>query len=210
LSAPDPPEAELRALHWELVAEHPTAAARMAELVLPALRRRFAARRGDDPHVVESTIGLSIARYVADPGRYDPDAGPLLAWLWRDVDGDLRNELASRRRRRNHETPSAETVELAARDRNPSPEEEVLDAVDRFDRPPSMVTEAMKEAAGLSRTDRAILELQAAGVRSTAAYADLLGIGHLPVADQRAEVKRHKDRLRKRLETIRGRVERPH
>jgi hypothetical protein len=206
----DPGQAELRELHEELVAgEDPTVPARLAELLLPALRRRFASTMTPDPHSVESLIGLSIARYLNEPERYRPERGPLLAYLWRDVAGDVKNEWDSRARLRQHESPDSAAVELSTADRNLSVEEEVLDAMDRFDVPPAVVERARDQLSRFSEQDRQLLALLGAGVRSTGPYAEILGIAHLPVRAQAKEVNRHKDRLKKRLEVIRGQLRQP-
>ena len=116
-SGPDADEV-LRLHELLCTAEDPTAPARMAELLLPALRRRFSGTRLADPHTVESLIGLSIARYLADPDRWKPDRAPLLAYLYRDVGGDVINERDSQARLRRHEEPNSAAVELAGVDRN--------------------------------------------------------------------------------------------
>ena len=206
----DPDPARLRELHEAVVAgEDPTAPAQMAELLLPALRRRFASTPMSDPHSVESLIGLSVARYLAEPERYQPERGPLLAWLWQDVAGDLRNEWDARARLRLHESPGSDVVELGSDDRNLSVEEEVLDAVDRFDVSSAILQRARDELGQFSEQDRQLIELLGAGVRDTGPYAEVLGIAHLPSSAQAREVNRHKDRLRKRLGVIRGKLSRP-
>jgi hypothetical protein len=203
----EPQQDELLRLHTQLCAgEDPTASARLAELLLPALRRRFRSTRAADPHTIDSLINLSIARYLRDPGRYEPARGPLLAFLYRDVEGDRKNELASLASRRAHELPDSEAVDVASAGRNPGTEEEVLDALDPFDVPREMLEAARSEAATLSEQDRRLLMLIGDGVRETVAYAEILGIAHLPTEVQRREVKRHKDRLKARVEVIRGRL----
>jgi hypothetical protein len=62
---------------------------------------------------------------------------------------------------------------------------------------------AQREAATLSAEDRAVVELMGEGVRETAAYAEVLGITHLPADQQRVTVKRVKDRLTRQLERMR-------
>jgi DNA-directed RNA polymerase specialized sigma24 family protein len=206
----DPDPAELRRLHEALVAdEDPTVPARLAELLLPALRRRFASTRMSDPHSVESLIGQSIARYLNEPGRYRPERGPLLAYLWQDVAGDVKNEWDSHTRLRQHESPDSAAVELGTADRNLSVEEEVLDAVDPFDVPLAMLERAWEQLNRFSEQDRQLIMLLGAGVRSTGPYAEVLGIAHLPSHLQAKEVNRHKDRLKKRLEVIRGELRQP-
>ena len=53
---------------------------------------------------------------------------------------------------------------------------------------------------GLSDAESRALDLLLDGERKTAVFAEALGIGHLPMKDQRAEVKRVKDKLKKRIE----------
>ena len=47
--------------------------------------------------------------------------------------------------------------------------------------------------------DRRMVELILDGERSTEAFAAVLGLESLPIEQQRSEVKRNKDRLKKRL-----------
>jgi hypothetical protein len=49
-------------------------------------------------------------------------------------------------------------------------------------------------------TDQEIVLLMMEGIRETSAYADVLGISDYSVEEQAAIVKRHKDRLKKKLE----------
>lgn len=202
----DPPPELLRELDERLRSGGMAVSAILAALLLPALKRRFRRWSNLDPHVVESLIGERVAAYLFEPERYDPDKSPLLAYLWQDINGDLRNELSAQARRREREVPDSPSVELFDRERNPGVEEEALDAVDPFDAPAELVQAAREEAARLNEQDQELVKLISEGVRETAAYAELLGIRHLPVEQQRKEVKRHKDRLKKSLEVIRGRL----
>lgn len=63
-------QAELLALHEQLVCGDRVAPAKLAHRLLPAITARledlYAKTRGD-PHVVGSAIGDSIARYLKDP-----------------------------------------------------------------------------------------------------------------------------------------------
>lgn len=203
----DPDPGGLRELHEALLAgDDPTVPARMAEILLPALRRRFARVRIPDPDAVDSLIGLCIARYLREPWRYEPARAPLLAYLWQDISGDVKNEQQGGVRLRQHESPSDAVFELGAPDRNLNVEEEVLDAMDPFDVPPAVLARARGELSRLSEQDRQLIALLGAGVRTTGPYAEVLGIAHLPVSAQARAVKRNKDRLKKRLEVIRGRL----
>lgn len=209
MSDSDPDPDELLSLHQLLITEEdPTAPARMAELLLPALKRRFAGTRLPDPHDVESLIGWSIARYVTEPSRWRPQQAPLLAFLYQDVNGDIVNERDRRARLRRHEEPDSAVVELVGADRNPSPEEEVLDDMDPLDVAPALLARAREEISPINKQDRQLIEPLGGGVRATSAYAEVLGIVHLPKEAQAEEVKRHKDRLKKRLGVIRAQLDR--
>ena len=206
----DPDPVELRELHEALVAdEDPTVPARLAEVLLAALRRRLASSKTPDPHSVESLINLSIARYLNKPWRYQPERGPLLAYLWQDVTGDLKNEWERRIRVREQESSSLAAVGLGTAERNPTVEEEVLDTVDRFDVPTVVLERAREQLGRFSEQDRQLIMLLGEGVRSTTPYAEVLGITHLPARAQAKEVNRHKDRLKKRLGVIRDELSRP-
>lgn len=201
-----PSQEQLLALHRALLAGDVTASARLAELLLPALSRRFAGRRELDRADVESIVGLSIATYLRDPGRYEPARGtPLLAYLYQDALGDIRNEAAKRGRRPEDATEDG-VLELVPARGNPTPEDDVVDRLDPLDLPRSLVDAALAQIDLLSDEDREFLRLRAEGVRSTHAYAAVLGIAHLPPDQQRREVKRAKDRLDKRLGSIRARL----
>jgi hypothetical protein len=55
-----------------------------------------------------------------------------------------------------------------------------------------------------SDVDRQILSLRLDGVRSTKAYAEVLGIAELPIEQQRRIVKQHKDRIDKIIRRARA------
>jgi len=208
LAVTDPTGAELGRLHERLLAGDPVAPAELAERLLSLLRARLAgwAGRLDDPHMVPSAVGLVIARYLTDPTRFDPERGGLVGYLAMEVRGDVINELDSRKRRRGHESPVAEPVELEPHGRDSTVEEEALDAVDPIGFPAAAIQAARQALEELDQVDRRMLEMMVEGIRPTSAYAAVLRISHLPVDLQRKAVKQHKDRLQKRLERLRGRL----
>jgi len=214
-----PSQDELLELHRAHRAGDPTAPARLADAVLDPLVRRvrgqirqtYSRDRVDDPQI-ESACGLTVANYLQDPDRYEPSKGSLLSWLAMDAIGDIRNEATSASARR--ESPDSEVVELRTGSRksfldevdSTSAEEGALDRLDRFDLPPEVVSSVREAVGEYEPEDFAMIELMGQGVRETAAYAEVLGISHLPAQVQRAEVKKHKDRLSRRLERLRDRL----
>ncbi len=223
--ANDPTNEELVEFHAALVqGADPTIPAKLAELLVDPLRRRFRRFRALDWDTVDSTIGWSIARYLSEPSRFDPDRGGLLPYLWQDIQGDLLNEVERRTvpvaepdelsasenpRRQRREIPDREELEVERDRRNPPVDEEVLDAIEPFDMPPALVERAKVELGRFDQRDQALIELLGAGIRETAPYTEVLGVSHLDVDTQRREVKRHKDRLKARLEVIRAKLTTP-
>jgi RNA polymerase sigma-70 factor, ECF subfamily len=210
---------ELLQLHASVLAGDPAAPPRLAVAVLDALVRRVRGqirrtysrdRIGDDQ--IESACGLTIARYLKAPHLYDPAKGGLLGWLAMDVVGDVQNEAMSAATRR--EAADSAAVELRSVSRksfldeaeSASVEEVALDGVDRFDLDPDVAAAVRDAVSEYSPEDLAVIELIGQGVRETAAYSEVLGISHLAAEAQRREVKRHKDRLTRRLERLRERL----
>jgi hypothetical protein len=197
-------EDDYAALHAALLAGEPTAPSRLAERLLPALAARFAGRErvASDPQQVVGLIDEVVFAYLQAPERYDPTRGlDLVGYLAMAVRGDLLN--ADRAANREQGRRADFNVELAVEGGNT--EEEALNRLDPFDRPPEDLAAARAALADLDGTDRRLLQLMADGVRATGAYAAVLEIGHLPKEAQAREVKRHKDRLGKHLERWRAR-----
>jgi hypothetical protein len=212
-TADEPDQEHLLRLHDELVNGERTAPARMANLVLePLVRRVRQGVSGIDEPQVRSTCCQTLARYLRSPEIYEPNRGPLIAWLVLDARGDVLNELTSARGRR--EIVDVATVELRGATGNVFTEaaelrpveEEALDHADPYDVPTDVLASIREHAAALSPEDAAMIELMGEGVRETAAYAEVLGITHLPAQEQQAAVKREKDRLTRQLERLRERL----
>ena len=199
-----PKDEDYPELHASLLKGEPTAPARLAERLLPALRERFSGREAvaRDPHAVTQAIDEVVFGYLIEPARFDPTRGlDLVGYLAMAVRGDLANAQRSATR---HEGRASELdVELAVEGGNT--EEEALDRVDPFDRSPRDVAAAQAALDALGPRDRQLLQLMADGVRATAPYAAVLEIGHLAREAQAREVKRHKDRLNRHLERWRER-----
>ncbi len=204
----DPPGAELHVLHQRLLAGDVTAPRELAERLIPLVRRRLGQleRRVEDPVMVRSAIGLVIARYLRHPERFDPGRGGLVGYLAMEARGDVLNELDALRRRRKHERPVDNLVELERPGRDSTVEEEVLERVEPVGVPPDVARAALQALSELDELDRRLLQMMADGVRSTAAFAAVLELSHLPVELQRKAAKQHKDRLVKRLERLRERL----
>jgi len=138
---------------------------------------------------------------VKKPTSYDPSRGKRLgAYLCMSAQGDLKNILRREGRYRRHAT--LEDVEL-------SPEagkylavnDDPLRYLERQEESAKVTRTVVAPAReGLSEAESRALDLMLHGERKTAVFAEALGITHLPTNVQRTEVKRLKDKLKKRIE----------
>lgn len=197
-------------LHQRLIQGDPLAPSDLTEMYLEEVVRRLRLRAGT---VTDETLLLDAATdalltYAQQPTKFDPSKSSLLNYLTMSALGDLRNMLARDRRRKRREVP-LEDVEHSLSDEN-SLVEEIDDALlERYG-----VT-TPEDKAALQRKieeefpsirDRQLLFLMLHGERRTVAYSALLGIQDRDPKEQRRTVKRHKDRLTKRLQRLRGKL----
>ena len=197
-----------RTLHARLLERDPTATADLIneylQTLIDQLRRSFLQ---EDPHLVEEQAIDAVLRITEHPERYDPNRGSILSYLRMDADGDLRNARQKRLRRERREMPF-ELVELSGDGRN----REGAWGGD----PAALVDQLSDSDPELWRTIRAqfdatewqVVELMGDGERRTAPFAAVLGLTHLSEIKQAREVKRVKDKLKKRLERLAGRIQR--
>ena len=195
--------------HWQLQKHHqilnqdsPTAFAQLSEIALPYLvsylKKEF---YQVETHLQETAVIDCLLTYLAAPEKYDPEKLTLFAYLRMAARHDLLNAIDSNNRQGR---PLLDIDE-------PSIQEQLaqFDATE-FD--PDYLgtwlgpdTSASRQAVlhrfeqELNSTDRQLFLLMLNGVRETEPYADILQVSQLPVAEQRRDVKRAKDRLIKKL-----------
>jgi RNA polymerase sigma-70 factor (ECF subfamily) len=186
------------ALHARLVAGDPVAAAECVERWLPQLERQLWSRSQDiaahDSHLITTAAIDALLDYMAHPHKFDPTRSDIMTYLFMLARGDLLNAW-SRVARIQGRTESLHAVELSLSGRN-NLEEEVTTSIDAA----AAWERVMEELP--APLDRKLLALMIQGVRDTTTYAQVLGIEHLPDQEQRATVKRHKDRISKRLQRL--------
>jgi hypothetical protein len=201
MHTPFPPAQEGLRLHGRLCENDPVATADVCRAYAEPLRAWLGRRvPWADPHLVQSAVNDALFRYVQEPQAYDPARLDLGAYLrmaaWRDLFNLLRNEQRHQRRR----LPWSD-VELGEERGNiPGREEEPSRRLEREE-------EAARREAFLSSVrdeltpeEGRVLDLMCEGERDTRRFAAALGALGLPAAEQVREVKRAKDRIRKRLQ----------
>ncbi len=188
---PQPPD-EL-VLHERVVAHEPTATVDLFDALVEPLVQVVREQVGcTEDSAYDSAID-AIVDYIEDPGRFDPEHGRLSTFLAdiakkRGID---RARAASSRAAR--EGKWAVAVEL----RRAATKQDVEAQIDAD----KMWNEVVKLVP--DERDQQVVQLMAAGERSTAVYADALGLPpSFTDAERRAAVKRHKDRLDKVLSRL--------
>ncbi len=185
-------------VHQRLLHGDPTAPSEVMIAYLEPLTRRLRQRFPEvkDETIIQDAVTDALFQYAQSPGRFNPAKSSLASYLTMAARGDLLNALARERKRSARQGP-LETVAEAALARNTL--EESKDSGDSMAASPSMQV-ILQEVS--DPVDRELLEMILAGERKTAPYARALGIADRSETEQRKIVKRHKDRLKKRLQRL--------
>jgi RNA polymerase sigma-70 factor (ECF subfamily) len=193
-------------VHQRLLHGDPTASADAAELLLDPvvarLQRKWPGLAHTDACHDAATDVLVV--YLADPSRYQPTQSSLVGWLVMQAHGDLLNDHASKPKQ-------FERMWLAesAMPVDPSTGEtpQLGDQAPSFDTLPevngSTVLAAVRDAFPNERDRQLIWLMCIEGSHSTEEAAKVLGLAGLSPTDRAAEVKRHKDRIMRRLRRLR-------
>ncbi|HZU05403.1 MAG TPA: sigma factor [Chloroflexota bacterium] len=208
-SAPHGAALDEQALHARLLAGDPTAPADLAETYLPRLVARLGRYyKNVDPQLLESAAIDAVLDLAMHPHRYDPARGRLESYLFMAARRDLLNALQRTQRRAAHERPltvidpSAGNVELASPARNlrASEADDPLELLIQQEAADPRLMAAIREQC--DEREWAVFQLMLDGEDRTAAYAQVLGITHLSPREQAQEVKRVKERLKKRARRL--------
>lgn len=186
----------LEQIHKRLLAADPTASAELAERVLGLLAGKLQHLYSEvqDPHLVPDAVTDAVFGYIKNPQQFDPTKRGLMGFLLMAAEGDLKNSLAKRRRREHRE------VDLANVELEGLSGKGIARAVDTVSAIEAARLRQELIAIFATPTDQQIVELILDGERSTEAYVRVLGLEGCSPAEQRSEVKRQKDRIKKRLE----------
>ncbi len=206
-----PSEEEARALYERLLAGDPTAPSDFAVAYLDCLTDWLVKHNWSTlhPNDCATAAGEAILALIKNPKTYNPKRQTLEVYLRKSAQGDLMNILRSERRHRKGradweavEHSSAAGKYLGDEETNPEfvlerRQEEARTTINLPSVPESV-------QAGLTSEEEKVLELIQMRERRTAVYAVALGISQLSFGEQKKEVKKVKDRLKKRLERARG------
>jgi len=191
---------ELESLHRRILESDTTAQSELAELIFNELvgivRNKFP--RQEHYEIVVDGCTDAFLNYVERPSQYNPEKGlSLVSYLVMSAKGDVLNYFQRLKRQHSREL-QAENVELIPFTRNNNVSV-MLDTV----LIESEVDTVIKELC-LSLQERECLNLMIAGIRNATEFSKVLGIEHLDSGAVRREVKRMKDRIKKRIERHRS------
>lgn len=190
---------DLLPLHRRLLEGDRAATAEVLTLTVDPVALRATARCRcygvQDEHLVHDAVIDAVLDYCARPHQFAPSAGlHLVAFLTLAAVRNALNTARAEGRRKYRERAAgskrARRLELDA-----AKWHEQMEDLRKVDRHRQSLLDAMP-----ALVDRAVLDLQFAGVRETAAFATVLGITDCPLAEQRRSIKRAKDRIRKTLQ----------
>lgn len=187
----------LQTLNERLLNDDVIAPAQFAEaalnLLLPTLERKWP--KLSDESVLIEAANDAILFHIKNPQKYDPTKASVSGYLTMIADRDLKNSLAKRKRQKKREM-AIDDVELLKFPGNKDYESEILSRTQVEELMPK-IKEAFPDPV-----DQQLLELVINRVRETAEYAKVLAIENSPVEEQRREVKKAKDRIKKRLSRL--------
>jgi len=197
----DPLETAGRTFHQRLLEGDVTATSEIAELFMPViidkLNRRYP--NLDNPHLIDTAVEDALMNYFRRPEQYDPAKLSLVGYLRMSAEGDLRN-LLKREKLIQTQQSLSECVELVNDDAEH--EVEVQDDLDLEALVFAQCSPIWQRLSDLlpDPVDQGIVLLMIEGERETSAYASLLGILDRPPKERSQAVKRHKDRIKKKLQ----------
>ena len=187
--------AELLSLHNRLLDHDPVATEEIFSLVAQELEKHLRLRfpslaPGTDPDIYLSAVFDALTDYFKNPEKYDPAKSGLMTYLRLACRGDMQNLLKKESRHASGRT-SLESVEFSLSDGN-DVSKMVANTLDEQ----RLVADLTR---GMTAEERAVFALMTEGERSTQVAAEAMNIGHLSPGEQAKQVKRVKDRLKKRI-----------
>lgn len=202
MSAQEPTKTWQFDIHQRILRRDVTAFARLCEEALPHLADFLQNQFILAEKSLHQTVAVDcLLNYRAKPTQYNPNKSSLFAYLRMAAKNDMLNLLDKEGRIEGRllNIESLVVQQQLPSEKTPSGELALEEWLEQYtDKTPSGLLQALADE--LSSSDQQVVLLMAEGERSTARYAELLDISHLPEHEQRRKVKRAKDRLTKKIQ----------
>lgn len=189
-------------LHNGIKARDDISFSRLCDLYLEKIvqtlrrRRKYYKHFNNDESLAPTAVIDAFLSYNSNPDSFNPHKSTLEQFLNIAAEGDLKNAL-SKETKRTSRQKSDENVELREKFRNSIIEryssadatiitEETMDAIHRI-----------LDRYFFTDTDIQLAKMVISKERATDEYSKVLGLGLLSLEEQRSEVNRNKDRIKK-------------
>ena len=190
-------------IHERLVLKDPSASAELVETILDPLIEKLRKKypRLHDQDLLIDAVTDALVSYIKRPEQYNPEKRGLLGYLTMAAEGDLKNALAKQKRRRKKEIFLGDVEVRALSGNKEMHGNNFLNEL--------IASQTYEEIYKLFEDSRDLkmVELILSGERSTSVFVEILGIKNQSVEEQQREVKRHKDRIKKRLKRYGERID---
>jgi DNA-directed RNA polymerase specialized sigma24 family protein len=191
-------------LHDRLLAGDPRAPSETFELFEDQLSSvvRSTVPKLADPGDVNAAVSDALLQYFRRPAKYDPAKSTLLTWLCNQARYNALSQLREHGRRMAALDRVGEAVRigLLGHDNDQDGEDQFLDAIEVK----QIMTQYGHEIA-TEPGDQEVFLLMAAGTKDEGMFVEALGLKGTQ-AENRAEVRRRRDLIRKRLERLRPKL----
>jgi DNA-directed RNA polymerase specialized sigma24 family protein len=197
-------------LFKRIVDKDPIAFPELCEQAIPHLVAELEAGFGNrDPHLILSVTHDLLIQFQQNPSLYNPTKASLFTYLRMAARADMKNAIEKHgRHARRFQLVEDPDVELSHLDRNIEQQDDELEWLRQHtDHSPQEIIDLARDE--LDDIERLVAEMiYVEGIRETARFAEVMGLTHLDEVTQRREVKRMKDRIKKRLARLGDRMRR--
>lgn len=184
--------------HARLIAGDKLVTAELAETFFPALcasaERKY--HYLADLHLVTIAAEEAFLAYLNHPEKFDPEKSSLIGYLFMATRFNVIDKLRASKKIFVGLDPS--TLEHMVEGEIADPESKLIGEEEAEFAPSSPAMRRMFSVV-TDPIDREVIKLMMEGERKTEAYAQVMNILHLPVAEQRIKVNQAKDRLKQAL-----------
>jgi RNA polymerase sigma-70 factor (ECF subfamily) len=186
-------------IHRRLMDEDPVAPSELAENLMDYLFNILSKKYHwiNDPGIISDAVTDALIGYVKKPQNFNPNKRKLLGYLVMVAERDL-IDILRKSQKHSHLKKSLSDVELRGFDSNTLLKDEseqlILDHIEKKD-----LKEELCKIFN-DHMDLRLVEMMLAGERSTDRFAEVLGVCNLSDKEKRKHVKRHKDRVKKKIE----------
>jgi RNA polymerase sigma-70 factor (ECF subfamily) len=202
----------LQEQHLRLIDGDPLASSDIASAIYPTFIGIFSKKyAGIEQELIANAVVDAVIAYLKCPQDYPADKGiKLFSYLYTRIKSLTLNYYQKEKARKSRELLQndifSEPQEDLSEEMVPQPEEanvELFDSNIEYSDEKALLPPAHRLSEIFNdSTDQQMAHLVIVGVRATSQFSSILGIEARSLSEQKVIVKRHKDRIKKRLERV--------